>query len=306
MALYTTDVSVLQQLHSKQFAAKNVQVFVKRDDLIDQEVSGNKWRKLNYSIELAKYQKKEGILTFGGAFSNHLLATAAACYKLGLKSIGVVRGEELTVNSNDNLKRCHELGMQLIFISRVEYQLRNEKITQEEWKEDYPTFLLVPEGGANYHGLIGCQEIIQEIPFIPDHIFIAQGTTTTSCGILTALSEHSTLHVVPVLKGFEALTEMRSLLYPFYVDDELIDEKLKQVIVHSEAHFGGYAKSTTELINFKKKQHIDFDLPLDLVYTSKAFYAMMSWIDQLNPSDELQKVVFIHTGGLLNGQERTH
>jgi 1-aminocyclopropane-1-carboxylate deaminase len=306
MALYSTELSELQELHAKQFVSKNVQVFVKRDDLIDKEVSGNKWRKLNYSIELANYQKKDGILTFGGAFSNHLLATAAACNKSGLKSIGVVRGEELTKDSNANLKRCHELGMQLIFISRVEYQLRNEKITQEEWKEDFPTFLLVPEGGANYHGLIGCQEITQEIPFLPDHIFIAQGTTTTSCGILTALSENTTLHVVPALKGFDALTEMRTLLYPFYVDDELIDDKLKQVVVHGDAHFGGYAKSTPELIAFKQAQQQAFDLPLDLVYTTKAFYALLTWIDQLEPSDQLQKVVFIHTGGLLNGQERSH
>jgi 1-aminocyclopropane-1-carboxylate deaminase len=306
MALYSTELSELQELHAKQFVSKNVQVFVKRDDLIDKEVSGNKWRKLNYSIELANYQKKDGILTFGGAFSNHLLATAAACNKSGLKSIGVVRGEELTKDSNANLKRCHELGMQLIFISRVEYQLRNEKITQEEWKEDFPTFLLVPEGGANYHGLIGCQEITQEIPFLPDHIFIAQGTTTTSCGILTALSEKTTLHVVPALKGFDALTEMRTLLYPFYVDDELIDDKLKQVVVHGDAHFGGYAKSTPELIAFKQAQQQAFDLPLDLVYTTKAFYALLTWIDQLEPSDQLQKIVFIHTGGLLNGQERSH
>ena len=306
MALYSTELSELQELHAKQFVSRNVQVFVKRDDLIDKEVSGNKWRKLNYSIELANYQKKDGILTFGGAFSNHLLATAAACNKSGLKSIGVVRGEELTKDSNANLKRCHELGMQLIFISRVEYQLRNEKITQEEWKEDFPTFLLVPEGGANYHGLIGCQEITQEIPFLPDHIFIAQGTTTTSCGILTALSENTTLHVVPALKGFDALTEMRTLLYPFYVDDELIDDKLKQVVVHGDAHFGGYAKSTPELIAFKQAQQQAFDLPLDLVYTTKAFYALLTWIDQLEPSDQLQKIVFIHTGGLLNGQERSH
>jgi 1-aminocyclopropane-1-carboxylate deaminase len=306
MAFYSTELSELQELHAKQFVSKNVQVFVKRDDLIDKEVSGNKWRKLNYSIELANYQKKDGILTFGGAFSNHLLATAAACNKSGLKSIGVVRGEELTKDSNANLKRCHELGMQLIFISRVEYQLRNEKITQEEWKEDFPTFLLVPEGGANYHGLIGCQEITQEIPFLPDHIFIAQGTTTTSCGILTALSENTTLHVVPALKGFDALTEMRTLLYPFYVDDELIDDKLKQVVVHGDAHFGGYAKSTPELIAFKQAQQQAFDLPLDLVYTTKAFYALLTWIDQLEPSDQLQKIVFIHTGGLLNGQERSH
>lgn len=306
MALYSTELSELQELQAKQFVSKNVQVFVKRDDLIDKEVSGNKWRKLNYSIELANYQKKDGILTFGGAFSNHLLATAAACHKSGLKSIGVVRGEELTKDSNANLKRCHELGMKLIFISRVEYQLRNEKITQEEWKEDFPTFLLVPEGGANYHGLIGCQEIIQEIPFECDHIFVAQGTTTTSCGILTALSENTTLHVVPALKGFDALAEMKSILYPFYVDDELIADKLKQVVVHEHAHFGGYAKTTPELIAFKQAQQQAFDLPLDLVYTSKAFFALLAWIDQLAPFNELQKIVFIHTGGLLNGQERNH
>lgn len=306
MQLYSTNLSILQKLSHKQFEAKNVQLYVKRDDLIDNEVSGNKWRKLNYSIELALYQLKEGIITFGGAFSNHLLATAAACNKAGLKSIGIVRGEELTETSNENLRRCSELGMHLIFISRVEYQLRKEKITQEEWKEDYPTFLLVPEGGANYHGLIGCQEILQEIPFVSDHVFLAQGTTTTSCGILTALPEQTVLHVVPVLKGFDVLAEMKTILYPFYVDDELIEDKLKQVVVHEHAHFGGYAKTTPELIAFKQAQQQIFDLPLDLVYTAKAFHALLTWIDQLVPSEQLLTIVFIHTGGLLNGQERTH
>lgn len=302
MSLYSTENSVLQELQCEQFSRKNVRVFVKRDDLIDPEVSGNKWRKLLYNIEVARYQKKEGIMTFGGAFSNHLLATASACKRAGLKAIGVVRGEELTVESNQNLKRCHELGMQLVFISRVDYQLRNEKIIQEEWKEEYPTYLFVPEGGANYHGMVGCQEIWKEIPMEVHHMFVAQGTATTSCGLLTALPESTTLHVVPVIKGFNVEQTMRSLLFPFLVDEDYLDELLERIVVHSDHHFGGYAKVTEELRCFQQRMKADMNLPLDLIYTAKAFAAMIDWIDRQEDLNGKQ-VVFLHTGGLKNGSE---
>ena len=110
MELFDTSKSILQEIKLES-RYRNVRLLVKRDDLIHPEVSGNKWRKLKYNIELVLFQKKDGILTFGGAYSNHLLATAAACKLAGLKSIGIVRGEELNANSNENLKRCAELEM---------------------------------------------------------------------------------------------------------------------------------------------------------------------------------------------------
>jgi 1-aminocyclopropane-1-carboxylate deaminase len=300
MELFDTSKSVLQEIRLSADQFPNVHLFVKRDDLIHPEVSGNKWRKLKYTIELVNHQKKDGILTFGGAYSNHLLAVAAACKLAGLKSIGVVRGDELTVNSNENLRRCSELGMELIFVSRESYDEREEKSCQEGWKEAHPHYLLVPEGGANYYGMVGCQEIVKELPESVDHLFVAQGTTTTSCGLLIGSDENTRIHVVPVLKGFDSLTEMRKLLFPFLIDEETINEYLERVEVHSEAHFGGYGKWNAELLDFITDCKTKYDLPLDKIYTGKAFYALMEWLKEQNFQTP-QTIVFLHTGGLQNG-----
>src|SRR6218665_2007544 len=210
--LFDTSTSILQELQSPLFKERNCRVFVKRDDLIDAEVSGNKWRKLKYYLEQARFLKKYGIVTVGGAFSNHLLAVASACNKAGIKSIGIVRGEELTIQSNANLQRCAELGMELEFISRVDYAGRNEDWFKEDVLERHRNFLFVPEGGSGYHGLIGCQELVKELPENYDHIFVAQGTCTTSVGILLGIGGDTQLHCVPVLKGFDSEKEMWPLL----------------------------------------------------------------------------------------------
>jgi 1-aminocyclopropane-1-carboxylate deaminase len=298
MSRFQTERSILQELQFPDWEKRSVRVLVKRDDLIDPFVSGNKWRKLKYIVELALHQQRTGILTLGGAYSNHLLATAAACEAFGLKSKALVRGEELSVDSNENLQRCSAMGMELQFISREEYSERDEKERQEIWKQQHPDYLFVPEGGAMYHGLIGCQEIWTEINEPIDHVFVAQGTTTTSCGLLLGSDETTTVHVVPVLKGFDALAEMRPLLYQFLIDNELVDDYLSRVVVHSDAHFGGYAKTTDELnqfIGFCKQQ---FDVPLDRVYTGKAFYALMEALT--SGAFDGQTVLFVHTGGLMN------
>ena len=300
MSWFETGKSVLQKLYFKDFSESGIRLLVKRDDLIDPLVSGNKWRKLKYIIELAQHQRKEGLLTLGGAFSNHLLATAAACSRTGLKSIGLVRGEELTVESNENLRRCHDLGMELLFISRDEYAERGEKERQEIWKQHHPTYHYVPEGGACYHGLIGCQELALELPEETDHVFVAQGTTTTSCGLLLGLGEHTQLHVVPALKGFDAKHEMRAVLYPFLTDSALISDYLERVTVHGDCHFGGYGKVTPELKDFMLWANRELQLPLDSVYTGKAFYALVQELKQ--PEYAGKTVVFIHTGGLANSQ----
>lgn len=300
MELFDTGKSILQEIHLDPVLFRNVRLLVKRDDLIHPEVSGNKWRKLKYNIELAEHQKKEGILTFGGAYSNHLLAVAAACKLAGLKSIGVVRGEELHAESNPNLKRCAEWGMELVFVSRESYDERNEKRCQEGWKEAHPSYLLVPEGGANYYGIAGCQEIWKELPHDIDHLFVAQGTTTTSCGLLVGMKEDARLHVVPVLKGFDSMAEMHRNLFPFLVDEETIQEYLERVEVHPDAHFGGYGKWTSELLDFIVDCKTKYDLPLDKIYTGKAFHALMNWLEK-QTFEQLQTIVFLHTGGLQNG-----
>ena len=294
--MFDTKKSILQKLDATIFDKHQVEVFVKRDDLIHSVVSGNKWRKLKYSIAQAMHQKCDGIFTFGGAYSNHLVATAAACKSAGIKSIGFVRGEELTSESNATLKSCINYGMKLVFISREEYALRNDKIYIDELKTEYSLYYFVPEGGSNYFGVIGCQEIWTEIVTQFDSVFVAQGTTTTSCGLLAGLPPLTKLHVVPVLKGFESIETMKSTLKWVLMDESFVDQLVENIIVHSDFHFGGYGKVTSDLIEFIQMCSREFHIPLDPVYTSKAFYALYQNIVQGNLNG--QKILFLHTGGL--------
>lgn len=294
--MYSTENSILQQINDDRLTARNIKLYIKRDDLIDSEVSGNKWRKLKYNVEQVKSLKKEGILTFGGAYSNHLLATASACHRFGIKAVGIVRGDELTVNSNETLERCAELGMELKFVSREEYRMRNDKLYQNDLNLEFSNFCIVPEGGANYYGMIGCQEILKEIDLRYDALFVAQGTTTTSCGILLSLAERSKLHAVPVLKGFDSETEMRQMLNYSMFDEDLTEELMTKVVVYSNYHFGGYGVYTQELLIFIKEFYEQHQIPLDQVYTGKVMFGLFSEIEQ-GVLDN-QTIVFVHTGGI--------
>lgn len=295
--LFDTSKSSLRRIYHSLIQENNVQLWIKQDDKIHDEVSGNKWRKLKYNFEQCLYRKNKGILTFGGAYSNHLLATASACNLAGLKSVGVVRGEELNSDSNHVLKRCAELGMQLHFVSRLEYNLRYERPYHEDLLEQFPNYMIVPEGGANYYGVIGCQEIVKEIDIPFDHLYVAQGTTATSCGILLSLKNQS-LHVVPALKGFDSFNEMKSLFQSFAFESEIVDELMEKVIVHDEAHHGGYGKTTEELLEFIDFAHKELEVELDYVYTGKAF--MELWQNLIAGELNDSTVIFVHTGGLFS------
>ncbi len=294
--LFDTSLSILQEINIPRFTARGIKLFVKRDDLIHEEVSGNKWRKLKYNLLQVQQGNYAGVFTFGGAYSNHLLATAFAANRANIKSIGFVRGEELTKNANDTLKRCAELGMQLIFIPREEYALRNDKQYIDEVKAEHTNFYFVPEGGGNYLGMVGCQEIWKEINEPVDEVFVAQGTTTTSCGLLLGKPANSKLHVIPVLKGFDASEEMFGKLKWFLFQDDLAKELLEDVIVHPDYHFGGYGKYTPELLGFIQEIYNVYKLPLDPIYTAKAFYGMLQELEAKEYDNK--HVLFIHTGGI--------
>ncbi len=288
--------SIVEELKIPSFADRNIRLFIKRDDLIHEDVSGNKWRKLKYNVELCRSRKKEGILTFGGAFSNHLLATASACHLLGIRSVGIVRGDELNKDSNETLRKCTEFGMQLIFKSREEYKLRYEKAYIEAMAIKFPEFHIVPEGGANYHGMIGCQEILSEVDETIDHVFVAQGTSTTSCGIAMALNDEQNLHVIPVLKNYKSIEEMRKLYVASGMNEEIINQLLGKVKAYSQYHFGGYGKYNEGLLMFISSFYSEFGLKLDPVYTGKVMFGMLEIIQ--NPAFDNSSILFIHTGGL--------
>jgi len=297
MEVFDTSKSILQTIQTPELNARNIQLLVKRDDLIHTEVSGNKWRKLKYHVQHFYSSRKTHILTFGGAYSNHLLATASSCNSLNIPSIGIVRGDELNPQSNHVLARCEALGMQLHFVSRDEYTLRDMSEYHEELIQEYPNAYIIPEGGATYYGMIGCQELIKELPPF-NHIFVAQGTTTTSCGLALGGEFYKT-HVVPVLKGFDSLNEMSKIYLKSGFSDDLIKGILEGIVVHSDYDFGGYGKFTDELIQFIENCDKNLQLPLDKVYTGKAFYCLMQEIQK--KEYENQTIVFLHTGGLVAG-----
>jgi len=296
LSLFDTSLSIIQEIVIPSFKDRGIKLYVKRDDLIHEEVSGNKWRKLKYNLLQVEKGNYSGVFTFGGAYSNHLLATASAANRANVKSIGFVRGEELNANSNHTLKRCFELGMQLIFISREEYSLRNDKQYIDELKSEHTNFYFIPEGGSNHLGMVGCQEIWKEINQSIDEVFVAQGTTTTSCGLLLGKPTNCRLHVIPVLKGFDAYKEMLAKLNWFLFQEKVATELLEDVLIHPNFHFDGYGKFNPELLNFIQQIYQNYNIPLDPIYTAKAFYGMLEELTKSNYDNK--RILFIHTGGI--------
>ena len=269
---------------------KDLELFVKRDDLIHNYISGNKIRKLNQNIFSFYKNKCKKLVTFGGAFSNHLLATASMCYELGIPCIGIVRGEELNAKSNFILSKCDSLGMKLEFVSRTNFS-EQKKMSGLLVKDGIPTWF-VPEGGANLEGIEGCKEIVSENEEIFDYYVVAQGTTTTSIGIALALPPSAKIIVVPVLKGFNSKSEMKSVLNNVDLWNVIKDK----IIVLDDFHFGGYAKSTNELRDFISEINQTNEMQIEEVYTGKALYALKNYLE--NNFVKNKKVLFIHTGGI--------
>ena len=269
---------------------KDLELFVKRDDLIHKYISGNKIRKLNQNIFSFYKNKCKKLVTFGGAFSNHLLATAALCNELGIPCIGIVRGEELNVKSNFILSKCDSLGMKLEFVSRTNFS-EQKKMSGLIVKDGIPTWF-VPEGGANLEGIEGCKEIVAENEEIFDYYVVAQGTTTTSIGIALALPPSAKIIVVPVLKGFNSKSEMKSVLNNVDLWNVIKDK----IIVLDDFHFGGYAKSTNELREFISEINQKNEMQIEEVYTGKALYALKNYLEKNFVKNKT--VLFIHTGGI--------
>jgi 1-aminocyclopropane-1-carboxylate deaminase/D-cysteine desulfhydrase-like pyridoxal-dependent ACC family enzyme len=248
-----------------------------RLDLIHPEISGNKWFKLKYNLEQAQKENKNTIITFGGAFSNHIAATAFASKLFNFKSIGIIRGEETSVN-NPTLSLAQKNGMELLFVSRDEYSQKNESNYLQSLRYMYPDAYIIPEGGDNKLGQKGCEEILTPETFHYKNIFCASGTGTTYKGISKTLHANQTLTVINVLK-FEAETSEA------------------QTTILNNYHFGGYAKHTTELLIFKSWFEETFTIPLDYVYTSKLFFAAFDLMKQ-KILDKDQEILLIHCGGL--------
>lgn len=277
--------SPVQQIQDKLFDEKGLEVFIKRDDLIHPIISGNKWRKLKYLLKQAQSENKTRLVTFGGAYSNHLLATAAAASKFGFKSTGFVRGEEV---NNDTLFLCRLHGMNLLFTDRESYRDKRA-LFNKHFAEDAQSFF-IEEGGASPLGAKGCSELIDELTESYDNIFCACGTGTTAAGIINGINQHQSttqFHAIPVLKNGEFLKEE--------IDKFLIQPSPYQL--HTDYHFGGYAKTTFELINFIRRFVSSTGILIEPVYTGKMLYAVydLAAKDHFKPGS---KILVIHTGGI--------
>ncbi len=246
-------------------------------------ISGNKWRKLKYILSGAESLNKKHLVTFGGAFSNHLLATACAAAKFGFKSTGIVRGEEV---HNDVLMLCKLFGMNLLFTDRSSYQDKHS-LYKTHFSDD-PDTIFIDEGGAGELGVKGCSELLHELQENYDHIFCAAGTGTTAAGIIKGVQEHmiqSRVHVIPVLKG-------GSFLRP-----EIEKYTGHPFEMHQKYHFGGYAKTSPELLAFIQSFCTSTGILIEPVYTGKMFFAVYDLIEK-DKFEAGSRILTVHTGGL--------
>ena len=264
-----------------------ISVTIKREDLIHPYVSGNKFRKLKYNLLQAKKEQYETLLTFGGAFSNHIAAVAFAGKEKGFKTIGIIRGEELgdKIVENPTLSFAQECGMQLQFISRADYRFKNEASFLEHLEQQFGVFYLIPEGGTNALAIKGCQEIITPEDAEFDYICCSVGTGGTISGIINSVLPHQKALGFPALKGDFLKEEIRN-----FVQNE-------NWSLITEYHFGGYGRVNAVLIDFINQFYSQNKIPLDPIYTGKMVFGVIDLIKK-NYFPANSKILLIHTGGI--------
>ena len=270
---------LIQEVKSTLLSDKKVRVLVQREDLIHPYVSGNKWRKLKYNLLEAQQMGYAKVLTFGGAFSNHIIATAVASTKMKMQSVGMIRGEEC-LPLNPTLEQAKSFGMSFQYIDREIYREKS-KI---DWAQYFPNYYIIPEGGTNELAVKGCEEIIHNYNF--DVVCCSCGTGGTIAGIINSLKPQQKAIAFPVLKGGDFLRHN----IQHYVKNANWELCLKY-------HFNGYGKVNKNLIDFINDFKKTHDIPLDPVYNGKLFFGVFDLISK-DYFREGTTILLIHTGGL--------
>ena len=306
--------SPIQLLEDSLFDKFGVRVYVKRDDLIHPSVQGNKWRKLKYNLLKIKELNISTLLTFGGAFSNHIHATAAAGQLFGINTIGIIRGER-TIPLSNTLIFAENHGMKLHFVSREEY--KNKTALTDALNDKFGDVYVLPEGGTNDLAVVGCTEIVKEINQQifpqPDFSAVACGTGGTIAGMIKAADKKQTVIGFAVLKGnflYNDVSNILNLKGDTTIFENKNDEYLKKSDISShnhsnwsnwsintDYHFGGYAKSSPELIEFINRFKAQHGIPLDPIYTGKMFFGLFDLIKK-GYFPRGSTIVAVHTGGL--------
>lgn len=277
-----------------------INLFIKRDDLIHPIISGNKWRKLKFNILFAKANKQNTILTFGGAFSNHIVATAFACKQFNLNCIVVVRGEYVDLN-NPTLSKVREYGATIYKVSKTEYNLKTDEGYLQGLRERFGNFYLLPEGGANFYGVNGCQEIVTEnyADFENvDYVVCSAGTGTTVAGILAASEgKFKTLCISPFKEGDFLQKDIAKLLNYSFFNENFTEECMQHLEINSDFNFGGFGKVKPHLVEFVQWLKQETNIQFDLVYNGKLMFGLHSLCKQgyFKPN---AKIMIIHTGGV--------
>jgi len=260
---------------------------IKREDLLHPFISGNKFRKMKYNLLQAKVENQGTLLTFGGAYSNHIAAVAYAGKEQGFKTIGIIRGDELRdkIAENPTLKFAQECGMELEFVTRESYRHKTEPDFIARLKEKFGFFYLVPEGGTNEFAIKGCEEILTEEDAKFYYVCLAVGTGGTISGIINSALPHQKVLGFPALKGDFLKDEIRKFAHNPNWD------------LITDYHFGGYGKVNEELIQFINQFYKRTQVPLDPVYTGKMVFGVIDLIKK-NYFPENAQILLIHTGGL--------
>jgi len=268
-----------------------IKLFIKREDLNHPELSGNKWHKLKYNLITAKENGYETLLTFGGAYSNHIYATAAAGKLFGFKTIGIIRGEE-HLPLNPTLSFAVSAGMKIHYVTRKSYREKNSSEFIEILKEKFGKFYLVPEGGTNKLAVKGASEIISNIDIDFDYVCCACGTGGTLAGLITGLKGRKKALGFSVLKGGSFLLhDVEKLIF------ESAGKKYNNWDINLDFHFGGYAKINSELIQFIQRFQKITSIPIEPIYTGKLLFGVYNLI--LNHYfNNGNAILVIHTGGL--------
>jgi len=270
---------------------QGVRLFIQREDLTDPYISGNKYRKLKYNLLRAKELGFKKLLTFGGAYSNHIHATAHAGSKYGFSTIGVIRGEE-TLPLNPTLREAQALGMQLHYVSRTDYRHKDKEEFLNKLKHRFGEFFPIPEGGSNALAVKGCAEMIGIVEKTFDFICGASGTGGTLAGIIAGMDGCSKILGFPALKNGNFLKNVIEELIRCYNNNSYDNWELV-----TDYHFGGYAKFDQQLITFINRFKTQHNIALDPIYTGKMLFGIYDMIgqDKFKPG---QKILAVHSGGL--------
>lgn len=292
--------SPLQSINHPLFTDKGITVSVKRDDLLHTYISGNKWRKLKFNLFEARKKEINHLISFGGAYSNHIHALAAAGFYFGFKTTAIIRGEAHYAQ-NPTLKQAQQWGMQLHFVTRKEYQQRTDTEYIKQLQLKFPQAMIVPEGGSNTLAIDGVSELCHEINTQActrvDHVITATGSGGTLAGLIAGFSAIPS-NTPPTITGIAVLKEAQYLKQQVSSLLAQADRSIKLPWqLHTQFHGGGYAKVSPELSDFCQQFEQQVNIPIEPIYTGKMFYALLELIKQ-DYFARGDNIVALHTGGL--------